>query len=153
MTPRQCNSFTVSLQDPTMLHFAPSLTSVTSVQPFCFKSVILAWQHKTADFREIWQRQTGSNYGALSPSKLCESFNSRNISVLLCEDGNTAPVYRGYQENEVICTIKSIVHNAQYNNAQCLVHKQHPKNRRVITNHHHRGMAICHSQTGLCPEC
>lgn len=89
-----------------------SLTSVTSVQPLYFKSVILAWQHKTADLQEIWQRQTGSNYGALSSSKLCESFNSRNISVLLCEDGNTAPVYRGYYENEVICTIKSIVHYA-----------------------------------------
>lgn len=75
MTPRQCYPFTVSLQDPTMLHVAPSLPSVTSAQPFYFKSVILARQHKTADLQGIWQRQTGSNYGAPSPSKLCESFN------------------------------------------------------------------------------
>lgn len=80
MTPRQGYSFTVKPPGPR--HVAPSLTSVTSAQPFYFKSVILAQQHKTADLQEIWQRQTGSNYGAPSPSKLCESFNSRNISVL-----------------------------------------------------------------------
>lgn len=106
ITPEQCRSFAVSLQDQahTMLLPTPSLISVTFAPP-CFKSVILAWQHKTAEIKEMWLRQTGSNHGVLSQTSyvtLGMPFNSLNISTLLCEDGNTVPFCRGY-ENYMIC--------------------------------------------------
>lgn len=81
-------------------HVAPCPISDLSLLPSLFlKSVILTWQHKTADIQEIWLRQTGSNYDANSQRKLCESLNSLNISIVFCENGNTAPFYRGYYEN------------------------------------------------------
>lgn len=106
ITPEQCRSFAVSLQDQahTMLLPTPSLISVTFAPP-CFKSVILAGRHKTAEIKEIWLRQTGSNHGVLSQTSyvaLGMPFNSLNISTLLCEDGNTVPFCRGY-ENYMIC--------------------------------------------------
>lgn len=142
ITPEQCHSFAVSLQDQahTMLLPTPSLISVTFAPP-CFKSVILAWQHKTAEIKEMWLRQTGSNHGVLSQTSYV-TLGCHLILWILAPSSvkmGTQCLSAGVMKITWYVTIKCTAH--------CLVYNRYPKSWRVIIIiiHHCCGTAISRS--------